>query len=198
MLISCGVRPLLVFDGARLKMKEGTEEERARNRAEHRRKANEWLAKGNSVMAHKMFSVAVDITPAMAYEMVQVARSLNIQCIVAPHEADAQLTYLFRTGKAQLVVTEDSDLLAFGVNKCFFKMDSNGDGQEIDLALLSEATELNFRTFDQEMLLTTCILSGCDYVESIKGIGFKKAHRLVYENGNDFKAILRKIRREGK
>jgi exonuclease-1 len=58
--------------------------------------------------------------------------------------------------------------------------------------------ELNFRTFTLEMLLITCILSGCDYLESIKGIGFKKAHKLVYENGTDVQAILKKIRREGK
>ena len=49
-----------------------------------------------------------------------------------------------------------------------------------------------------EMLLTMSILSGCDYLESIKGIGFKKAHRLVFENGSDIKAIFRAIRREGK
>jgi len=48
------------------------------------------------------------------------------------------------------------------------------------------------------MLLTCCILSGCDYLESIKGIGFKKAHRLVYEQGGDIRNILKKVRREGK
>ena len=48
------------------------------------------------------------------------------------------------------------------------------------------------------MLLTTCILSGCDYIESIKGIGLKKAHKLVYETGKDVKALLRRIRRDGK
>jgi len=48
------------------------------------------------------------------------------------------------------------------------------------------------------MLTFTCILSGCDYLDSIKGIGFKKAHRLVYDNGADIKQILKKIRREGK
>ena len=57
---------------------------------------------------------------------------------------------------------------------------------------------MNFRTFTHEMLLTTCILSGCDYVESIKGIGLKKAQKLVYECGSDFKQIVKKIRREGK
>lgn len=40
------------------------------------------------------------------------------------------------------------------------------------------------------MLLTTCILSGCDYLESIKGIGFKKAHQLVLMNGCRISDIL--------
>ena len=53
-------------------------------------------------------------------------------------------------------------------------------------------------TFTNQMLLTTSILSGCDRVESIKGIGFNKAQKLVYECGSDFKQIVKKIRRQGK
>jgi exonuclease-1 len=72
-------------------------------------------------------------------------------------------------------------LLAFGVKKVMFKMDMNGNGVEIDLERLNKVEELNFRAFTQDMLLITCILSGCDYLDSIKGIGFKKAYRLVSE-----------------
>ena len=82
-----------------------------------------------------------------------------------------------------MVITEDSDLLAFGVTKCFFKMDKYGVGIEVDMDRIESVEELNFRTFTLDMLLVTCVLSGCDYLDSIKGIGFKKAHRLVYENG---------------
>jgi 5'-3' exonuclease len=35
------------------------------------------------------------------------------------------------------------------------------------------------------MFLIMCIISGCDYLDSIKGIGFKKAYKLVSENGED-------------
>ena len=35
------------------------------------------------------------------------------------------------------------------------------------------------------MLLIACILSGCDYLSRIKGIGFKKAVKLVDEAGKD-------------
>ena len=40
-----------------------------------------------------------------------------LQVVVAPYEADAQLAYLVKEGIAQVVITEDSDLLAFGCKK---------------------------------------------------------------------------------
>jgi exonuclease-1 len=108
------------------------------------------------------------------------------------------LAYLYLQKRAHVIVTEDSDLLAFGVRKVLFKMDRQGNGIEVDLDRLDDVEELNFKTFSPDMLLTTCILSGCDYLDSIKGIGFKKAHRLVHECGDDVQGILKKIRREGK
>lgn len=47
----------------------------------------------------------------------QAARALGVDCLVAPYEADAQLAYLNKTGIVQAVITEDSDLLAFGCKK---------------------------------------------------------------------------------
>ena len=106
---------------------------------------------------------------------------MKIEFYVAPYEADAQLAYMYLSGRAQAVITEDSDLLPFGVKKCFFKMDKNGYGTEVDLDLLSSVTEFDFSKFDAESFLLLCIFSGCDYLESIKGIGFKKAYRFVLD-----------------
>lgn len=47
----------------------------------------------------------------------QAARALGVDCLVAPYEADAQLAYLNKAGIVQAVITEDSDLLAFGCKK---------------------------------------------------------------------------------
>ena len=47
---------------------------------------------------------------------------------MAPYEADAQLAFLYKSGQVDVVFTEDSDLLTFGVKKCFFKMDNMGNG----------------------------------------------------------------------
>jgi 5'-3' exonuclease len=40
-----------------------------------------------------------------------------------------------------VVITEDSDLLAYGVDKVLFKMDPQGNGIEINLANLQECKE---------------------------------------------------------
>ena len=47
----------------------------------------------------------------------QACRDKGVDCIVAPYEADAQLAYLNKTGIAQVIITEDSDLVLFGCNK---------------------------------------------------------------------------------
>lgn len=41
----------------------------------------------------------------------------NVDIIVAPYESDAQLAYLTREGFADAVITEDTDLIAFGCEK---------------------------------------------------------------------------------
>jgi 5'-3' exonuclease len=50
--------------------------------------------------------------------------------------------------------------------------------------------------FDYEMLLKTCILNGCDYCQSIKGIGFKTALKLVKEFQGDIKSIINHLKHE--
>lgn len=52
-------------------------------------------------------------------------------------------------------------------------MDESCLGYEVDLSLLKKASELDFKKFTVDMLQFTCILSGCGYLESIKGMDFK-------------------------
>ena len=75
-------------------------------------------------------------------------------------------------------------------------MDREGNGKRVEMRNFNSITE--FENFKGDMLLYASILTGCDYLESIKGIGFKKAFRLIKECGCDLPAVLRKIRREGK
>lgn len=59
----------------------------------------------------------MDITHAMALSLIKECRKRNVDCIVAPYEADAQLAYLNIKNIAHVVITEDSDLILFGCTK---------------------------------------------------------------------------------
>ena len=98
---------------------------------------------------------------------------MNIEYYVAPYEADAQLMYMWKEGYADVIITEDSDLLAYGCERVFFKMDGKGNGYQIDISNINNISKPSFKTFTREDFVKTWILSGCDYVESIKGVGFK-------------------------
>lgn len=60
---------------------------------------------------------SVDVNHEMALNVIKECRRKNVDCIVAPYEADAQLAYLNLKNIAQVVITEDSDLLLFGCTR---------------------------------------------------------------------------------
>jgi exonuclease-1 len=97
----------------------------------------------------------------------------KVQCIVAPYEADAQLAYLMKTSKVEAVITEDSDLIAFGCTKLIYKMDRFGRGIEINQKDIFTNFSIGLQLFSPDILRHACIASGCDYLPSLRGIGLK-------------------------
>ncbi|XP_073154986.1 exonuclease 1-like isoform X4 [Henckelia pumila] len=73
----------------------------------------------------------------MARQLIQILRLENIEFVVAPYEADAQLAYLSgleaEDGGVVAVISEDSDLLVYGCSAVVFKMDRYGNGEEREL-----------------------------------------------------------------
>jgi exonuclease-1 len=65
-----GVRPIMVFDGARLPMKRRIEDERKRQRLESRKAAEELLEAGDLLKANRKFNEAVEIDFLMKYRLI--------------------------------------------------------------------------------------------------------------------------------
>ena len=70
-------------------------------------------------------------------------------------------------------------------------MDKFGSCQEIALSRLSQCSELDLSSFTQADFRHMCILSGCDYVANVPGIGMKKAHALVAKHRDPAKVQWR-------
>ncbi|KAK4704526.1 exonuclease 1, partial [Phenoliferia sp. Uapishka_3] len=171
MLKHFGITPFIVFDGGLLPSKMGTEGDREKKRSDALKKGNAFLAEGQKGLARDCFVKGVDVTPEMAYQLIKY--------IVAPYEADPQLAYLERNGFVDGIITEDSDLLVFGCRNVLFKLDGDGNCVHVARDQFSRCREYDFSGWTDKEFRQMAILSGCDYVDSIVGLGLKTAYRLM-------------------
>lgn len=194
LLLSHDIKPILVFDGRHLPAKAMTESKRRETRDVSKKRAAELLREGRTEEAKSFLRRCVDITHEMALRLIQECRKRNVDCVVAPYEADAQLAYLNKKGIAQAVITEDSDLMLFGCSKVLFKLDLMGNGLLIEAEKLYLAMGCKEEKYSFDKFRYMCILSGCDYLESLPGIGLAKAKKFVLlTEETDVKKALSKI-----
>ena len=196
MLLEHNVNPIMVFDGARLPSKKSTEEKRRKNRDMFRERGMKLLREGKRKEANDNFKHCIDVKPEYALNLINACRERGIQCIVAPYEADAQLAYMIRSGMAYAVISEDSDLLVFGCERVLFKMDDVGNGFLINLREVGNVKAHNMLGFGEDSFRHMCILSGCDYLDSVPGVGLITAHKLMRKYGFDPYKVIQSLRCE--
>ena len=77
--------------------------------------------------------------------------AIGVDVLVAPYEADAQLAYMNKINLAQLIITEDSDLILFGCEKVIYTLKKNGNGQMVQRDKIISITQFdsadNFERF---------------------------------------------------
>uniref|UniRef100_A0A182RZK4 Exonuclease 1 n=1 Tax=Anopheles funestus TaxID=62324 RepID=A0A182RZK4_ANOFN len=194
LLLSHNIKPILVFDGQHLPAKAATEAKRRESRDNARKRGAELLRQGRIEEARSFLRRCVDITHEMALQLIRECHKRGVDCIVAPYEADAQLAYLNRTDIAQYVITEDSDLVLFGCNRILFKLDLTGNGRLVEASKLHLAMGCREDRYKFEKFRYMCILSGCDYLDSLPGIGLAKACKFVLKTEDpDIRRALAKI-----
>ncbi|KAI1624975.1 exonuclease 1 [Exophiala viscosa] len=197
MLLDFGVTPYLIFDGDNLPSKAGTNAARRKRREESKALALELQKAGKTSQAQQEFQKAIDVTPFMARQLIEELKKLNVQYVVAPYEADAQLVYLEQKGIIDGILSEDSDLLVFGARRLLTKLNQYGELVEIDRADFPMCKEMNLAGWTDSMFMRMAILSGCDYLPNIGKIGLKTAHAYVRRH-KDIEKIIRVIQFEGK
>lgn len=152
------------------------------------------MKEGRGSEAKEYFQRCVDITPEMALDVIRAARDRNVDCIVAPYEADAQLAFLANSGIADFVVTEDSDLTLFGCERVLFKLIDSGDCVLYEKEHLNKVFGLQADLLSFEKFRYMCITAGCDYLANLPGIGLGKAKNFWLKVTNpDLRNVLRKI-----
>jgi exonuclease-1 len=183
MLIAHNITVVLVFDGAELVAKQGTENSRALKRQLAFSRAQSLEEEGKSKDAYSFYAQSVDVSPRMAAQLIRTLRRVRpgVHVLVSPFEADAQLAFLARNGHVDAVISEDSDCIPYECPSIIFKLDRDGSCQSLKLAQL-HATRIkgfDLRNFTPLMVLVLCVTAGCDYLPSVKNYGIKKAYDVV-------------------
>ena len=199
------IKPIMVFDGRSLFVKKKTEEHRKKIKKANIEKAQGFLEKGDEREARKYFSRAIKITKEMIYNAIDLCRQMKVDFILAPYESDAQIAFLVKNSYAHLAISEDSDLIAYGCQKVILKFSPSGDCQYLNLTPYKEVVNRvplkdkqlkTFLAFEKESLIYSCILAGCDYLPSIKGIGIKKAVDFLHRSGGKIDGTVRRLQFE--
>lgn len=197
MLVHFGITPYLVFDGDNLPSKSGTEKDRRERRKESKRLGLELLKIGKTSQAHLEFQKSVDVTPEMARMLIEELKHHNIQYIVAPYEADSQLAYLERKGMIDGILSEDSDLLVFGAKCLITKLDKYGECVEVNRSHFTACREVSLAGWSDADFRRMAILSGCDYLPGIGGMGLKTAHRMLRKH-KSVERLVKAVQFDGK
>ncbi|XP_074645662.1 flap endonuclease 1-like isoform X2 [Tubulanus polymorphus] len=172
-IVDNGIKPVYVFDGKPPDMKSGEE------RRDEAQKALEAAQEsGDQENIDKFSRRLVKVTRQHNDECKQLLKLMGIPYVNAPCEAEAQCAALQKAGKVYAVGTEDMDALTFGTNvllrRLTFSEARKMPIQEIYLDRILKEAELSSEEF-----IDLCILLGCDYCESIRGIGPKRAIELI-------------------
>ncbi|KAI0947714.1 hypothetical protein AcW1_009409 [Taiwanofungus camphoratus] len=197
------IQPYIVFDGGPLPAKKGTELERKKRRDENLARADGLAAQGRHGQAREYYVKCIDVTPQMAYQFIKALRAESVPYVVAPYEADAQLAYLERIGLVDGIITEDSDLLVFGCKNVLFKLDVTAGTitciSRADFASLTSMSSggISLLGWSDVQFRSMAILSGCDYLPSIPGVGLKTAWSLLRKH-KTVENVVRALNLEGK
>jgi len=182
-LMENGIKPVYVFDGKPPELK-------LRELAERRKKASDAQANLQVALESedkeqilKATKGTVRVTKEQNEQVKTLLRLMGLPVVEAPSEAEATCAALCRDGKVYGAATEDADCLTFGT-KTLVRNLMAAESQKKTILEVSLERALEQLNITMDQFIDFCILSGCDYCDTIKGVGPSTAIRLIMEHGS--------------
>ena len=187
-----GVRLVFVFDGVppALKAKELAKRRAVRARYEEQQAAA--IARGDAAAAYSKATMTSRLTREMVGEARELLRLMGVAVVQAPSEGEAQASYMAATSdRVWAAASKDYDALLFGAPRLVRFLTISGKeflpSQGTFRPIVPETLELprllDTWGIDREGLVDLALLVGTDFNDGVKGIGPKKALKLVQQHG---------------
>jgi flap endonuclease-1 len=194
---------VFVFDGKTpdLKIRERVRRSQLKNQAESKyEKAKE---EENLDDMKKYAARTSRLTPEMIADVKELIAALGCPVIQAPGEGEAQAAYMVKKKHAYASLSQDADSLIFGCSLVIKNLTISGRKKlpgklsydTVTPELISLSDTLTSLSINLDQLIVIAILTGTDYnYGGVKGIGPKKALKLVQDYGNDFDKIFSEVK----
>lgn len=182
-LMENGIKPVYVFDGKPPELKLGELAARRQKRTEADASLKKAQEEGDEEQILKSTKLTTRVTREHNEQTKRLLRLMGVPVVEAPSEAEATCAALCRDGKVYGSATEDADCLTFGTKILVRNlMAAESQKRTILEANLALALEQLGVTMDQ--FIDFCIMSGCDYCDTLKGIGPQTAIKLILQHGS--------------
>lgn len=127
--------------------------------------------------ADRMSSNILDIQSSDFELLKELFQILSVPYYWAHSEAEATCAHLCLNGIVHAVLTEDTDILAYGCPLFLHKINLNNSTiSQVNMSKMLKALGLNYPEF-----LDFCIMCGTDYNQNIRNIGNERSFRLIRE-----------------
>ena len=176
-----GVKPVYVFDGKPPNIKSGELVKRREKRAKAEKQLAAAKEAGDIEEQDKQNKRLVRAGTKENDDCKKLLELMGIPVVNAPCEAEAQAAALCKNGEVWAVGTEDMDALTFGCPVLLRKMTFANAGKT-DIQQMSYPKAIEGLGLTHDQFVDLCILLGCDYCDSIKGVGPKTALKLIREH----------------
>jgi flap endonuclease-1 len=172
-----------VFDGKPPEMKSAELAKREERREQAEQALQSAIEAGNEEEIDRFSRRTVRLDPVHVKECQRLLTLMGIPFVEAPCEAEAECAALCRAGKAYATATEDMDALAHAT-PILLRHLSYSAGAGKDVIAIDHAAVLRETGLTQAQFVDFCILCGCDYCDTIRGIGPKHAFELIRTHGS--------------
>jgi len=183
---------LFVFDGKPPALKSAEIARRRSIKERYDAERATAIEMGDMAKAYSKSTMTSRLTREMADEARELLRLMGIPVVQAPSEGEAQASHMVATGSAWATGSKDYDCLLFGTPRLlrFLTISgkeflpSKGAFRPITPELIDTPSLLDHYKITREQLVDLAILVGTDFNEGIRGIGPKKALKLVRDLGS--------------
>jgi len=177
-MVDNGIKPLYVFDGKPPDMKGGELIKRAEKREETSKQLAIAQDAGDTAQMDKLNRRLVKVNKGHNDECKQLLKLMGIPYVESPCEAEAQCAALVKANKVYATATEDMDSLTFG-STVLLRYMTYSEAKKMPIKEFHLDKVLEAMNYTMDEFIDLCILLGCDYCDTIRGIGAKRAKDLI-------------------